>query len=128
MQKDATEKNGTLLCTAGCIKSRITRGLVDTERQQVKPPVRNGKKETTTSFLYWITVANTVVFDQNQEPMRIWILISQSFLTVGILRGSWWAHHELGRGGWWFWDSVENASFMPRVLATTRIHSIILPL
>ncbi|KAL4035417.1 hypothetical protein IC575_004104 [Cucumis melo] len=139
MQKDAAEKNGTLLRSAGCVGSRITSelftlffedtgGLVDTERQQVKPPVRNGKKETTTSFLYWITGANTVVFDQNQEAMRIWILISRSFLTVGILPGSWWAHHELGRGGWWFRDPVENASFMPRVLATARIHSVILPL
>ncbi|MCR2848081.1 cytochrome c biogenesis protein CcsA, partial [Weizmannia coagulans] len=50
------------------------------------------------------------------------------FLTVGILSGSWWAHHELGRGGWWFRDPVENASFMPRVLATARIHSVIRPL
>ncbi|CAH2057163.1 unnamed protein product, partial [Thlaspi arvense] len=45
-----------------------------------------------------------------------------------ILPGSWWAYHELGRGGWWFRDPVENASFMPRVLATARIHSVILPL
>ncbi|KAK3438465.1 hypothetical protein EUGRSUZ_C03075 [Eucalyptus grandis] len=62
------------------------------------------------------------------EPIRIWILTCRWFLTVGILPGSWWAHHELGRGGWWFRDPVENASFMPRVLATARIHSVILPL
>ncbi|KAE9604150.1 putative cytochrome c assembly protein [Lupinus albus] len=42
--------------------------------------------------------------------------------------GSWWAHHELGWGGWWFRDPVENASFMPWVSATTCIHSVILPL
>lgn len=64
----------------------------------------------------------------DQEAIRIWILICRCFLTVGILPGSWWAHHELGRGGWWFRDPVENASFMPRVLATARIHSVILPL
>ncbi len=40
------------------------------------------------------------------------------FLTVGILLGSWWAYHELGWGGWWFWDPVENASLMPWILAT----------
>ncbi|KAI3926783.1 hypothetical protein MKW92_014145 [Papaver armeniacum] len=62
------------------------------------------------------------------EPIRIWILTCRCFLTVGILPGSWWAHHELGWGGWWFRDPVENASFMPRVLATACIHSVILPL
>ena len=171
MRKDAAEKNGTLLRSAGCVGSRITSelftlffkdvgpkcypalflrskrslrillrrrffafsslwtgGLVDTGREQAKPLVRNGKKETTTSLLSWTAGANTVVSDQDQEAMRIWILISRSFLTVGILPGSWWAHHELGRGGWWFRDPVENASFMPRVLATARIHSVILPL
>jgi cytochrome c biogenesis factor len=56
--------------------------------------------------------------------VRIWILISWSFLTVGILLGSWWAYHELGWGGWWFWDPVENASLMPWLLATAGIHSI----
>jgi len=48
--------------------------------------------------------ANTVASDQDQEPIRIWILTCRWFLTVGILPGSWWAHHELGRGGWWFRD------------------------
>ena len=49
------------------------------------------------------------------------------FLTVGILLGSWWAYHELGWGGWWFWDLVENASFMPWLLAIACIHLVILP-
>nr|WBQ47796.1 cytochrome c biogenesis FN [Eucommia ulmoides]WLW41785.1 cytochrome c biogenesis FN [Eucommia ulmoides] len=102
--------------------------LVDTGREQAKRVVRNGKKETKTSPLCWTAGANTVVSDQDQEPIRIWILICRCFLTVGILPGSWWAHHELGRGGWWFRDPVENASFMPRVLATACIHSVILPL
>ncbi|KAJ8427273.1 hypothetical protein Cgig2_015028 [Carnegiea gigantea] len=105
-----------------------TRALVDTGRERAKPFFRNGKKETTTSPLCWTAGANTVVSDQDQEPIRIWILTCRWFLTVGILPGSWWAHHELGRGGWWFRDPVENASFMPRVLATARIHSVILPL
>nr|UBB40956.1 cytochrome c biogenesis factor N [Chrysojasminum fruticans] len=102
--------------------------LVDTGREQAKRVVRNGKKDTTTSPLCWTAGANTVVSDQDQEPIRIWILTCRWFLTVGILPGSWWAHHELGRGGWWFRDPVENASFMPRVLATACIHSVIKPL
>lgn len=171
MRKDAAEKNGTLLRSAGCVGSRRTSelftlkfkdvgakcypalllrsnrsllmllrrrffafsslwtgALVDTGREQAKRVVRNGKKDTTTSPLSWTDGANTVVSDQDQEPIRIWILTCRWFLTVGILPGSWWAHHELGRGGWWFRDPVENASFMPRVLATACIHSVILPL
>ncbi|KAM7249803.1 hypothetical protein ACFE04_019627 [Oxalis oulophora] len=171
MRKDAAEKNGTLLCSAGCVGSRITSelftlkfkhvgekcypalllrsnrsplmllrrrffafsslwtgALVDTGREQAKRVVRNGKKDTITSPLCWTAGTNTVVSDQDQEPLLILILTCRWFLTVGILLGSWWAHHELGRGGWWFRDPVENASFMPRVLATARIHSVILPL
>nr|UTS76161.1 cytochrome c biogenesis FN [Cuscuta bonafortunae] len=107
-------------------KRRGRGALVDTGREQAtKRVVRNG---TTISPLCWTAGANTVVSDQDQEPIRIWILTCRWFLTVGILPGSWWAYHELGRGGWWFRDPVENASFMPRVLATARIHSVILPL
>ncbi|KAL0302744.1 UNVERIFIED_CONTAM: putative cytochrome c biosynthesis protein [Sesamum calycinum] len=84
-----------------------TRALVDTGREQAKRVVRNGKKDTTTAPLCWTAGANTVVSDQDQEPIRIWILTCRWFLTVGILPGSWWAHHELGRGGWWFRDPVK---------------------
>ncbi len=55
---------------------------------------------------------------------RPWALAAWSFLTVGIALGSWWAYYELGWGGWWFWDPVENASFMPWLLATALIHSL----
>ena len=55
---------------------------------------------------------------------RPWTLISWSFLTIGITLGSWWAYYELGWGGWWFWDPVENASFMPWLVATALIHSL----
>ncbi|KAI4999213.1 hypothetical protein ZWY2020_060074 [Hordeum vulgare] len=105
-----------------------TGALMDTVREQAKRVVCNGKKDTTTSPLSWTAGANTVVSGQDQVPIRIWILTCRLFLTVGISPGSWWAHHELGRGGWWFRDTVENASFMPRVLDTARIHSVILPL
>nr|BCT42882.1 cytochrome c biogenesis FN [Musa laterita]BCT42921.1 cytochrome c biogenesis FN [Musa siamensis] len=164
MLKDAAEKNGTLLRSAGCVGSHIisslltrsfqhfvggapapllrrnrsllmqlrfgfsslwTGALMDTGRELAKRVVHNGiNQDTTTSFT---AGANTVVSDQDQEPIHIWILTCRLFLTVGISPGSWWAHHELGRGGWWFRDPVENASFMPRVLATACIHSVILP-
>ncbi len=55
---------------------------------------------------------------------RPWALISWAFLTVGITLGSWWAYYELGWGGWWFWDPVENASFMPWLVATALVHSL----
>ena len=55
---------------------------------------------------------------------RPWTLISWTFLTTGIALGSWWAYYELGWGGWWFWDPVENASFMPWLVGTALIHSL----
>jgi len=154
MWKDVAEKNGTLLCSAGCVWSHITfelftqqfkhvgakcypalllrsnrsllmllrllffafsslwtRALVDTGRERAKPFFRNAKRDTTTSPLCWTLGVNTVVSDQDQDPIRIWFLTYPWFLTIGILPGNWWAHHELGRGGWWFRDPIENASF-----------------
>ncbi|MES2960415.1 MAG: heme lyase CcmF/NrfE family subunit [Pseudomonadota bacterium] len=55
---------------------------------------------------------------------RPWITAAWAFLTLGIMLGSWWAYHVLGWGGWWFWDPVENASFMPWLAATALIHSL----
>ncbi len=55
---------------------------------------------------------------------RPWALVAWAFLTFGIVLGSWWAYYELGWGGWWFWDPVENASFMPWLVATTLVHSL----
>jgi cytochrome c-type biogenesis protein CcmF len=55
---------------------------------------------------------------------RRWALAAWTFLTVGIALGSWWAYYELGWGGWWFWDPVENASFMPWLMGTALIHSL----
>ncbi len=54
---------------------------------------------------------------------RPWTNVAWSFLTVGIALGSWWAYYELGWGGWWFWDPVENASFMPWLAGAALIHS-----
>jgi cytochrome c-type biogenesis protein CcmF len=55
---------------------------------------------------------------------RPWTTLAWSFLTGGIMLGSWWAYYELGWGGWWFWDPVENASFMPWLVGTALIHSL----
>ena len=55
---------------------------------------------------------------------RPWTTAAWAFLTIGITLGSWWAYNELGWGGWWFWDPVENASFMPWLVGTALIHSL----
>lgn len=55
---------------------------------------------------------------------RPWVVAAWIFLTAGIALGSWWAYYELGWGGWWFWDPVENASFMPWLVGTALIHSL----
>ncbi len=55
---------------------------------------------------------------------RPWTLVAWMFLTLGIFMGSFWAYYELGWGGWWFWDAVENASFMPWLVSTALIHSL----
>src|SRR3546814_3000084 len=56
--------------------------------------------------------------------MRPWVLGAWSILTVGIVAGSYWAYYELGWGGYWFWDPVENASLMPWLAATALLHSV----
>ncbi|WP_438284586.1 heme lyase CcmF/NrfE family subunit [Pseudomonas alabamensis] len=55
---------------------------------------------------------------------RPWTLVAWAFLGIGITLGSWWAYYELGWGGWWFWDPVENASFMPWLVGTALVHSL----
>ncbi|MGY0399994.1 MAG: heme lyase CcmF/NrfE family subunit [Ostreibacterium sp.] len=56
--------------------------------------------------------------------VRPWTTAAWAFLTVGVALGSWWAYYELGWGGWWFWDPVENASFMPWLAGTALLHSL----
>ncbi len=55
---------------------------------------------------------------------RPWTVVAWMFLTAGITLGSWWAYYELGWGGWWFWDPVENSSFMPWLMTTALLHSL----
>ncbi|MBY0562896.1 MAG: heme lyase CcmF/NrfE family subunit [Hyphomonadaceae bacterium] len=59
------------------------------------------------------------------KALRPWTLAAWTFLTIGIGLGSYWAYYELGWGGWWFWDPVENASFMPWLIAAALVHSAI---
>ena len=61
---------------------------------------------------------------QFARAMRPWVLGAWIFLTLGITAGSYWAYYELGWGGWWFWDPVENASLMPWLAATALLHSV----
>ena len=74
-----------------------------------------------------LAVASLLTVNNHQwaEHARSWTILSWMFLTGGIALGSWWAYYELGWGGWWFWDPVENASLMPWFVATALMHSLI---
>lgn len=68
----------------------------------------------------------TQTFNQQwARALRIWTQVAWAFLTLGIMLGSWWAYRELGWGGFWFWDPVENASFMPWLTGTALLHSLV---
>jgi len=79
------------------------------------------------SVAFAFAVAAMISGDLDQKWARWtrpWTTVAWMFLTVGIALGSWWAYYELGWGGWWFWDPVENASFMPWLVGTALIHSL----
>lgn len=71
---------------------------------------------------------SALIFNRSAQAiaraMRAWVLVSWLFLTLGIVLGAWWAYYELGWGGWWFWDPVENASLMPWLLGLALLHSL----
>ena len=75
-----------------------------------------------------LAVASLLTVNNQQwaKHARSWTILSWMFLTGGIALGSWWAYYELGWGGWWFWDPVENASLMPWFVATALMHSLII--
>lgn len=75
------------------------------------------------SSLVPVILASLHKFDRSY---RFWVLFSWTFLTIGIVLGSFWAYYELGWGGWWFWDPVENAAFIPWLLQTATLHGIYL--
>ena len=77
------------------------------------------------AFAFAIAAMISGDLDQNWARWtRPWTVVAWLFLTIGIALGSWWAYYELGWGGWWFWDAVENASFMPWLIGTALIHSL----
>jgi len=77
------------------------------------------------AFAFAIAAMISGDLDQNWARWtRPWTIVAWMFLTMGIALGSWWAYYELGWGGWWFWDAVENASFMPWLIGTALIHSL----
>lgn len=77
------------------------------------------------AFAFAIAAMISGELDQNWARWtRPWTVVAWAFLTMGIALGSWWAYYELGWGGWWFWDPVENASFMPWLMGTALIHSL----
>ena len=82
------------------------------------------------SAVFSMGVAALALNDNEKIPwylyMKPFVLTAWTFLTIGIALGSVWAYYELGWGGWWFWDPVENASFMPWLLGTALIHSLII--
>ena len=82
------------------------------------------------SAAFSIGVATLSMPDSEKIPWHIYmkpfVVAAWTFLTIGIALGSVWAYYELGWGGWWFWDPVENASFMPWLLGTALLHSLII--
>jgi cytochrome c-type biogenesis protein CcmF len=76
-------------------------------------------------FAFAVAALLTGRLDKNWAKWtRPWTVAAWMFLTGGITLGSWWAYYELGWGGWWFWDPVENSSFMPWLVATALLHSL----
>ncbi len=78
-------------------------------------------------FSYAVIALKSSNFDIKNwaEEVKIWSLIAWSFLTIGVMLGSWWAYRELGWGGFWFWDPVENISLMPWLIGCALIHSLL---
>ena len=81
------------------------------------------------SIVFSLAVASLLISHQNNDWIYIarkWSLISWTFLTGGIALGSYWAYYELGWGGWWFWDPVENISLMPWITGLALVHSLLM--
>ncbi len=89
------------------------------------PMLYTGYVGFSVAFAFAIAALLTGRLDQEWARWaRPWTTAAWVFLTVGIALGSWWAYYELGWGGWWFWDPVENASFMPWLVGTALMHSL----
>lgn len=93
----------------------------------IHPPILYfGYVGCTVGFAFAVAALWQNKLDQEwASRLRPWVLAAWMFLTLGIALGSWWAYYELGWGGWWFWDPVENASFMPWLTTTALVHALI---
>ena len=81
------------------------------------------------SIVYSISLAVLLFKIKNDDFVKVlkpWVFASWTFLTLGIGLGSWWAYYELGWGGFWFWDPVENASLLPWLTASALLHTIVI--
>jgi cytochrome c-type biogenesis protein CcmF len=118
--------------------NRLPIGQVPVEGRSLNPLLQDPALAIHPPFLYAGYVGMSVVFSLAVAALiegrvdaawarwvRPWALAAWSLLTVGITLGAFWAYYELGWGGWWFWDPVENASFMPWLIATALLHSAI---
>jgi cytochrome c-type biogenesis protein CcmF len=100
--------------------------LLQDPAMAIHPPMLyTGYVGFSVAFAFAVAAMLTGRIDQQWARwVRPWTTSAWMFLTVGIALGSWWAYYELGWGGWWFWDPVENASFMPWLVGTALIHSL----
>ncbi len=100
--------------------------LLQDPAMAVHPPMLyTGYVGFSVAFAFAVAVLLTGRLDQEWARWaRPWTTAAWVFLSVGIALGSWWAYYELGWGGWWFWDPVENASFMPWLVGTALMHSL----
>ena len=118
--------------------ARLAPGQIPVEGRSLNPLLQDPALAFHPPFLYSGYVGMSVVFSLAVAALiegrvdaawarwvRPWALAAWSFLTIGITLGAFWAYYELGWGGWWFWDPVENASFMPWLMATALLHSAI---
>ena len=81
------------------------------------------------SLVFSLAIASLLKTNSDQiwiMEIRKWSMISWGFLTAGIALGSYWAYYELGWGGWWFWDPVENISLMPWIAGLALVHSVLM--
>jgi len=100
--------------------------LLQDPAMAVHPPMLyTGYVGFSVAFAFAVSTLLTGRLDQEWARwVRPWTTAAWVFLTIGIALGSWWAYYELGWGGWWFWDPVENASFMPWLVGTALMHSL----
>ncbi|MEM2160953.1 MAG: heme lyase CcmF/NrfE family subunit, partial [Candidatus Nitrosotenuis sp.] len=111
----------------GIMNGRDLNPLLQDPGLVIHPPILYmGYVGFSVAFAFTIAALLTKQLDsQWARWTRPWTLVAWSFLTAGIILGSWWAYRMLGWGGWWFWDPVENASLLPWLVGTALIHSLI---